>query len=502
MLIPKTSAEARDILTALHSKSGVRPNLWARAAIGYSLSLEELPDERHYDSDGSELPPRVLLGTDDEVILALLRQRHGAVIEGGDTGKLLKLHWERGLRFFSSEFARLNRRGDELILSLLAMSTDGVSEATKVDESPVPAGGSFQKTLEIGANLRTGVLVHHSLNGPGLAPHVALMGKNGTGKTRTGLKLLESLWTSAPYRVPFLIFDYAKGDIASNSAFCSATSARVIKLPDVPIPLAPLALPRRDRISVQIAARRFRDTISSVVRLGPVQGDRCVGIIEQLFSVSGLVGQESNRTPDLSDLLAVALQDYQANGWKEDSLISCLREFGSFPLFRTAQESDKHQFFEVPHIIDVHRLPEVLRKLAVFLTMDRLYSEIMELPDAPLDSEGNRKLKLVVAIDEAHHYLPCKQQTLEAMVREVRSKGVGVWLFSQSPDDFDQSRYNFSREMGLSIVFSCVLERPKMLEAVLGGRVEPRRLSQLPTGVALCRPSGSDAALEVQAWQP
>lgn len=37
----------------------------------------------------------------------------------------------------------------------------------------------------------------------------------------------------------------------------------------------------------------------------------------------------------------------------------------------------------------------------------------------------------------------------------------------QSSDDFDQPRYNFAREKDLAIVFSCVLEEPKMLEAVL-----------------------------------
>ena len=134
--------------------------------------------------------------------------------------------------------------------------------------------------------------------------------------------------------------------------------------------------------------------------------------------------------------------------------------------------------------------------------LDGLYAEIMALPDAPLDAEGNRQMRLIVVIDEAHHYLPCKQRTLEKMVREVRSKGVAIWLLSQSPDDFDQPKYNFAREMGLAIVFSCVLEKPKMLEAVLGGKVNPKRLSQLPAGVALTRVAASDAPVEVQAWQP
>lgn len=74
-------------------------------------------------------------------------------------------------------------------------------------------------------------------------------------------------------------------------------------------------------------------------------------------------------------------------------------------------------------------------------------------------------------------------------------------MFSQSPDDFDQARYNFAREMGLSIVFSCVLEKPKMLEAVLGAKVEPRRLSQLGPGVAVTRVSGADTPTDVVCWQ-
>jgi hypothetical protein len=88
------------------------------------------------------------------------------------------------------------------------------------------------------------------------------------------------------------------------------------------------------------------------------------------------------------------------------------------------------------------------------------------------------------------------------MVREVRAKGVAVWLLSQSPDDFDQPGYTFAREMGLGIVFSCVLEKPKMLEAVLGGKINRQRPAQLAAGIALTRLPGSGAPIEIQAWMP
>jgi hypothetical protein len=56
--------------------------------------------------------------------------------------------------------------------------------------------------------------------------------------------------------------------------------------------------------------------------------------------------------------------------------------------------------------------------------------------------------------------------------------------------------------MGLAIVFSCVLEKPKMLEAVLGGKINPKKLSQLRAGVALTRIPDSAEPLEVEAWRP
>ena len=123
------------------------------------------------------------------------------------------------------------------------------------------------------------------------------------------------------------------------------------------------------------------------------------------------------------------------------------------------------------------------------------------MPDSPLDEKGNRECRLLIVIDEAHHYLPCKQPTLEKLVREGRSKGVFVWLLSQSPDDFDQPQYNFAREIGLTIVVACVVESPRILEAVLGGDLLPTQLSQLGTGVALTRVPGQSAPAAVQMWK-
>jgi len=495
----KTSAQAREILERFRRSAGVRPNLWARAALGYSLSLDGEPPDGPFDSDGTEFQERVLFGDDAPVFAALLRQRAGKNTDADEFSTLVKRHVERGLRYFSEQFERLNRRGDELMLALLQHCAAGRPGRAAGEPQPEPAvmpGAQFALSVELGKIVGSAQPVVHTFNGPGAAPHVAVMGRIRTGKTRTALAFLAQVRNAARQGVPFLIFDYAKGDIAANADFVRATGARVVALPGQTIALAPLAIGQRDEHSVGLAAHRFRDTICSVVRgLGPKQKSHCLDIIRETYN------QLAGSTPDLADVASVANHRYEDNNWPDDSLLACLREFTDFPLFSPAVEVEHHEFLEAPHVIDVHRLPEGLRKLAVFLMLDRLCADIMALPDAPLDANGNRQMRLIIVIDEAHHYLPCKQPTLEKMVREVASKGVAIWLLSQSPDDFDQPRYNFAREMGLAVVFSCVLEKPKMLEAVLGGKVNPKRLSQLPAGVALTRLPGSDGTVEIQAWR-
>ncbi len=483
----------------LRRRTGLGRNLWARAALGYSLSLQSDPAEGPFDSQGTEFQDRTLFGPDQSILMALLRQRLGRVPHPNELNSLIKRHVERGLRHFARELDRLNKRGDELLFHLLDLSASSAPAAISGGQMLLPEpprAESFAVRLDLGPDTRSRAPVFHTLNSPGCSPHIAIMGRNGTGKTRTGLSILSRIHETTPSPPPFLVFDYGKGDIAENSDFVQATQASVLSLPGDLIPLAPLSLAERSTYALQIAARRFRDTICSVVRLGPVQKDRCLRLIMDLYEDQG------EATPDLTDLAAFAEREYRDNDWPEDSLLACLREFSAFPLFRSATEGAQHDLFKRSYVFDIHRLPEDLRKLTAFLVLDRLYSEIMNLPDAPLDKQGDRHLRMIILIDEAHHYLPCRQPTLENIVREVRSKGVAIMLLSQSPDDFDQPNYNFAREMGLSLVFSCVVQRPKMLEALLGGKIDPRRMSHLEPGVALTRIPSSAQPLEIQAWKP
>src|SRR5208337_376098 len=268
----KTSAEAKTCLESFRTASGLRPNIWARAAMGYSLSLESYPDDNNYDSNGQEFPREVFYGKDEQVFLALLRQRHG-ITQDADINRLVKLHVERGIGHLWKEFERVGKKGDEFLISLLETASKVAASGTDAGSRAehVHASADFCVSVEIGEDPKTGNPLSHVLNAPGLSPHIAIMGRTRSGKTRTGLAMLEKIDAYASHAIPFMIFDYAKGDIADNKDFTEATDVSVIRLPKEKIPMAPLALSSYDDEKIKLAARRFVDTIKSVVHLGPKQ---------------------------------------------------------------------------------------------------------------------------------------------------------------------------------------------------------------------------------------
>lgn len=489
----KTTAESREFLEELRRRSLGRPNIWARTALGLSLGVVEEPTLGPYDNNGTEFKFGTLLGDDEEVFNSLLVQRHKRQIPDEEFTVLVKAHVERGLKLLRQEFNRVNKKGDELMLSLLR-STVAETIPEKIASLQQPIGGEASNLvqIEIGSNPSDGSPVLHSINVPGQAPHIAIMGKNGTGKTRLALELITRLRRACGRNLGVLVFDYAKGDIASNAQFLRTAQCRAVHLPTEQLAFDPLAIPNQESNTVQIAARRFRDTLSSVVHLGAVQRNHCLDALVSLY-------QDCRpETPTLENLVRHTDLMYEQNNWKQDSLSSVIRDFGAFPLFTPVSQTSS--LLQESLVLDIHELPQDLRKLTTFLVLDRLYWEIMNLPDAPMDAAGNRQLRFVIAIDEAHHFLPCKQATLEKIVREVRSKGVLVMLMSQSPDDFDQPNYNFAREMGLSFVFSCYLDHPRMLESLLGSPVDAGRVAQLQAGLVLTRTKESTGPIEVRAW--
>jgi DNA sulfur modification protein DndE len=155
-------------------------------------------------------------------------------------------------------------------------------------------------------------------------------------------------------------------------------------------------------------------------------------------------------------------------------------------------------FFGHSWVIDVHEAPETAQRLIVFLMLDALYAYFKSLADAPLDRQNHRALRLVLVVDEARRVLSYGQQSLIGLVRESRSKGMSVFLISQSPDDYDSVEDNFLENIGLGFCFRTNATSSRVLRAWLGQSVD---LASLPDGVAVTRLPGQPGVTRVKAWE-
>ena len=115
-----------------------------------------------------------------------------------------------------------------------------------------------------------------------------------------------------------------------------------------------------------------------------------------------------------------------------------------------------------------------------------------------MDAQGHRALRLVLVVDEARRVLSYEQPSLISLVRESRSKGMSVFLISQSPEDYDTAKEDFLDQIGLAVCFRTNGSSPRVLKACLGQTVD---LAGLPDGVAVSRLPGQAGVSRIKAWE-
>lgn len=295
--------------------------------------------------------------------------------------------------------------------------------------------------------------------------HLAITGKPGTGKTQFLLKLLADIRHQSNFLINFVLFDY-KGDVASNDKFVNVTRSVVYTLPDVSIPINPFILPSYDDQSILISAREKAESFSSInSKLGPVQKGNLTSAILAAYEKRKQLGQ---LFPDFDDVYSIALENYEQDGRNHDTLIEILRDLSSFNLFW--KHGSNQKLIDKPtsktFIVNLSRLP-VLKELAAYLVIERLYKEMTTLDDSPVVN-GKRTIRTILVIDEAHNYLSQKNIFLQKIVREGRSKGVFVFFASQSPDDYLQDFFDFQQLLEFAFIFGSDGISSRSIQSILG----------------------------------
>lgn len=473
----------------------------ARLAIGRSLAETSPPEPLRLPSEerGKPIAGEYLFGEEIDLWMSALAIDGGlgAAATPEDFRAIVESHWARGAFLLQQE---LEDCGDDEVRFVTRLAELLPANFGGTPSTPLPAGAAGEVTLNIGEVSRTypgDESVTFSLNGPGAAPHIALMGKNGSGKTTTGVQMALQIATKA--RIPMIFVD-PKGEFVDNGAAVGALSAglpgiRAIEVGHEPIPLDFLPDPSVGNASIVQHAMQFRDSLALCCgRPGDIQLDVLRAAVEKVI--------RHERPRSLTAVRDWYKQELQNAGKKPDSISSRLNELTQLQVF--SAEKNPAAFFSQSWVFSLKALgSEELKKLVILLLLDSLRSFILAQPDTPV-VDGYRTLRHLLVIDEARRILASKKyESLVDLVRKTRSKGEVVMLLSQDPSDFDGQADDFTTQLGTVIAFACSQSQRglRSLQGAFGRRLQPNEFADtfLPAGVAFTKLPGREPE-RVRCW--
>jgi DNA sulfur modification protein DndE len=458
-----TSMIADETLNLLRLETKFDKAMLARLACCLSLVLDGREVLPSLNFGGGEIRRSSLLGNDGPVIYALIAHVYEQPELPDETlfsnRSIIKNHIDQGCAHLEGWFSECGRNVGLWLKRLL--------EAVEFTGQRESMGHGLE--LRMGRTLLDNQPVTVELNNTAqhANSHLAIMGKPGVGKTQFLLKILTDIRIQSNFQTHFIYFDY-KGDVVSNARFFDLAKVQAYRLlqGSQNLPINPFVLPAYDEQTINVSAREKAESFASInAKLGVVQR----GVLTEAIR-AGYAQRAGTATPypDFHDIRAIVKAMYEDQGRNDDSLIEILRDLSEFNLFW------KHGDTAAPMecltnrtlLIDVHAMP-VLKELAAYLVIERLYKEMAVLPDSPV-ADDRRTIRTILVIDEAHNYLGQRNLFLQRIIREGRSKGVVVFFASQSPNDYQQKFFNFQELLEFAYLFQCDGVSANALQDILG----------------------------------
>lgn len=316
-----------------------------------------------------------------------------------------------------------------------------------------------------------------TVNGIGYSPHIAVMGQAGSGKTRTMLQAIRQM--HAQTGAPVLLLDLGKGDLADNVELARELDARVLRVPQDPIPLDMFHGSCGSDTDTSDSVLGFRDSLVKVMqsRPGAMQLEHIREALKPIFGRNERISLE-----DVRDRLK---DHYEENAIRVDSVISAINDLTERSIF--SPDLSPSSFFSRSWIITFAHARDTVKNLAAYMLLDSLNAYMKRLSEAPQDDRGHRAIRVVLAIDEARHLLASRHKALSDNIRLHRSKGLVVALASQSPDDYDGAGDDYLENIGLPVCFKTNAASTTVLQNMFRGKVS---FAGLGTGVCMTLKDG------------
>ncbi|WP_215222604.1 DndE family protein [Echinicola shivajiensis] len=456
----KTSEANKEIVQQLTSKLNFAAEyVICRIALAYSLSKNiNLHLKNDYtDAKGKEFKDYILFGDRQSLYISMIAQHYKLHKNDPDIGKYIKLHIDDGLVRINKIFEEnphynaFDFLSTEIESGIEALESSDIShEAIIYDEKTrklkVKDKGAYQDLIEIevGKTLEDAEPIKFRINDINIHnnQHIAVAGASGTGKTQFALEFLRQIVTKTNGVVNFVYLDFKglKGDdLEYLKPFFDTTNTTYIDCPQIPFPLNPLSFIDKDNeTNKKMGVGKFVDIISSFANIGKNK--------EQSLREGTLAAFDSHKKdekyPSMKEIYDLVMD---IEGDKQSTLKNILFSLSDYTIFESEVDPlntflDRNYYFSLSG-----DLPSEIRFTATFLIINYIYNTFMNMANTPVE-DGKVGMRYVFLIDEAHNVFNNKkaQGLLDKILREIRSKGVSVFLLSQGIEEFNQPDIDFS----------------------------------------------------------
>lgn len=465
----------------------------ARMAIGRSLGETTLPPKVP-DMMGKPIKGDTLFGVDEHPLwIALLVANFHylfpkAPVTLSAIQDIVARHWHRGIELLIADWKEAGGYAkfvEILITRRATLPEEVVSGAIGGTENPDSPTNNWNRPeivarpvyIDLGKEEGNDQSFVWTVNGVGYSPHIAVMGQAGSGKTRTMLQAVRQI--NAQTGAPVLLLDLGKGDLAENVELVRELDARVLRVPQDPIPLDMFHGSCKSDTDASDAVLGFRDSLTKVMqsRPGAMQLEHIREALKPLFSRNERISLENVRD---------CLKDYyEQNSIRVDSVISAINDLTECSIF--SPDISPSSFFSRSWIITFAHARDTVKNLAAYMLLDSLNAYMKRLDEATQDKQGHRAIRIALAIDEARHLLASRHKALSDNIRLHRSKGLVVVLASQSPDDYDGAGDDYLENIGLPVCFKTNAASTIVLQNMFRGKVS---FAGLGTGVCMTLKDG------------
>lgn len=455
----KTSEENKQIVTFLTSKlSFAAENVISRIAFAYSIAQNRMLNlnSDYKDSKGKEYKDDVLFGRYKDYYIALVCQQYRLHKSDQDIGRYIKMHIDDGLyrinKIFQENphFTAFDFLSSELGNGIEALESSDISfdpiiydEKTKILKVKDKAAYQDLIEIEVGRTLEDNEPIIFKINDVNIHnnQHIAVAGASGTGKTQFALEFLRQMTKESKGVVNFVYLDFKglkKDDLNYLKPFFEQTNAKYIDCPQVPFPLNPLSfIDNGNETNKKMGIGKFVDIISSFANIGK---NKELALREA--TIAAFDNHKDGTYPSLKEIYEGVLE---IEGDKPSTLKNILFSLSDYDIFETQVDPlntflDRNFYFSLSG-----DLPSEIRFTATFLIINYIYNNFMNMANAPVE-DGKVGMRYVFLIDEAHNVFNNKkaQGLLDKILREIRSKGVSVFLLSQGIEEFNQPDIDFS----------------------------------------------------------